>query len=173
MEGSVHVKSHLLKRSHKMKLTFFFFLEQLSNFHYPWTIYTDNALNSYNDYASPTLFSVSLLIWLFNALNIGGFPMYDNTELLPLCGVTVIPLPGRYTRHCIGDWALILFFFVMFFQLETFFTLPPQERKFVPREQKKLQALLDVNTPFVLYTASLVFICISNRLGLSSTYPHH
>ncbi|XP_048772290.1 calcium uptake protein 3, mitochondrial-like isoform X2 [Ostrea edulis] len=30
-----------------------------------------------------------------------------------------------------------------FLVLETFFTLPPQERKFVPRERKKLQALLD------------------------------
>uniref|UniRef100_K1R8A2 EF-hand domain-containing family member A2 n=1 Tax=Magallana gigas TaxID=29159 RepID=K1R8A2_MAGGI len=31
--------------------------------------------------------------------------------------------------------------------LESFFTLPPQERKFVPREQKKLQALLNSVEP--------------------------
>ncbi|XP_062577523.1 calcium uptake protein 3, mitochondrial-like isoform X2 [Saccostrea cucullata] len=34
-----------------------------------------------------------------------------------------------------------------FLVLETFFTLPPQERKFVPREQTKLQALLDSVEP--------------------------
>ena len=143
MEGSVHVKSHLLKRSHKMKLTFlFFFLEQLSNFHYPWTIYTDNALNSYNDYASPTLFSVSLLIWLFNALNIGGFPMYDNTELLPLCGVTVIPLPGRYTRHCIGDWALILFFLSCFFSWKPSSLFPLRKGNLFPENRKNYKPYL-------------------------------
>lgn len=35
-----------------------------------------------------------------------------------------------------------------FLVLESFFTLPPQERKFVPREQKKLQALLDLESVF-------------------------
>nr|XP_034302751.1 calcium uptake protein 3, mitochondrial isoform X3 [Crassostrea gigas] len=34
-----------------------------------------------------------------------------------------------------------------FLVLESFFTLPPQERKFVPREQKKLQALLNSVEP--------------------------
>ena len=42
-------------------------------------------------------------------------------------------------RVCIN-----VFPFVFQFQLESFFTLPPHERKFVPRGKKHLQALLDV-----------------------------
>ena len=52
-------------------------------------------------------------------------------------------------HHC---HAAIDMFFVLFsppsasvFQLETFFALPPKERKFVPRDPRRTQALLDVN----------------------------
>ena len=48
----------------------------------------------------------------------------------------VLPKQGQTITQC--------FDFLVSFQLESFFTLPPNERKFVPREKTHLQSLLDV-----------------------------
>ena len=58
-------------------------------------------------------------------------------SVLSYCAPSSVAVPNLY-------WSV--FCFLILFQLENFFVLPKHERKFVPRDQLKLQKLLDVCT---------------------------